>query len=104
MTYGQLTIFLNEEDMSGDQPLSEVLVQTLLNLGIQGAAVFRGAMGYGRHHLIHRKRLFGMADDRPVLILAVDLEERLRAVIPEIRRFLPKGLITLQAVEILVED
>jgi uncharacterized protein len=103
MTTSQLTIYLNQEDMAGDQPMGEVLLQTLLNLDVRGATVLRAHMGYGRHHLIHKDRLFGMADDWPLLVVAIDAEDRLRSVLPVLRQLLPHGLMTLQSVELVPE-
>ena len=97
----QLTIYLNESDLSGDLPLHEVIVRRLLHLEILGATVTRGLMGYGKHGKVHRKRLFGVSDDRPIIITTVDDAARLRTVLPELKAMVPEGLITLQDVEVV---
>ena len=97
----QLTIYLDESDRSGDLPLHEVIVRRLLALDIAGATVTRGVMGYGHHHKVHRQRLFGVSDDRPIIITTVDDESRLRPVVAELRAMVPEGLFTLQDVETL---
>ena len=94
-----LTIYLNETDTRGDLPLHELLVRRLLHLEIAGATVMRGVMGYGKHGKVHRKRLFGVSDDRPIVISAVDDEPRIRAVLPELKTLVHEGLITLQEVD-----
>jgi len=96
----QLSIYLNEADMSGEVPLHELVVRRLLHCDIAGATVHRGLMGYGKHGKVHRKRLFGVSDDRPLLITAVDVEARIRAVLPEVRSLVREGLITLHEVEV----
>lgn len=95
----QMTIYLNETDMHGELPLYEFIVRRLLHLNVIGATVVRGMMGFGQHGRVHRQRLFGVTDDRPILILAVDDTEHLRSIIPEIRKLIPGGLVTLQPVE-----
>jgi uncharacterized protein len=97
----QLTIYVNEADRRGDLPLHEVLVRRLLHLEIAGATVTRGVMGYGQHHKMHRKRLFGVSDDHPMVITAVDEDERIRAAVIDIRTLVSEGLVTLQEVESL---
>ena len=97
----QLTIYLNESDSSGDLPLHEVIVRRLLHLEILGATVTRGLMGYGKHGKVHRKRLFGVSDDRPIIITTVDDAARLRMVLPELKAMVPEGLITLHDVEVV---
>jgi PII-like signaling protein len=97
----QLTIYLNETDMSGELALYEVIVRRLLHLHIAGATVVRGVMGFGKHERVHRKRLFGVTDDQPILVIAVDETERIQAVLPEIRAMVREGLVTLQEVEVV---
>lgn len=96
----QLTIYLNEADMVGDIPLHEDLVRRLLHFDIAGATVTRGLMGYGKHGKLHRKRLFGVSDDRPLIITAVDDESRLRPILQELKSLVTEGLITLHEVEV----
>ena len=97
----QLTIYLNEEDRIGDVKLHEDIVRRLLHFEIAGVTVTRALMGYGRHGKMHKKRLFGISDDRPIVITAIDDEARIRAILKELRALLPEGLITLQEVEVL---
>ncbi len=95
----QLTIYLNEADMHGETPLHEDVVRRLQRLDVAGATVTHGMMGYGKHGKVHRKRLFGVTDDRPVVITAVDDESRIRPIIVELRAIVQEGLITLHEVE-----
>ncbi len=97
----QLTIYLNEADRIGDIPLHEDVVRRLLQFDIAGATVTPGLMGYGKHGKVHRKRLFGVADDRPVVITAVDDEARIRPILTELKALVPEGLITLQELEVV---
>lgn len=85
-----LLIFLSESDTHRDLPLYEALVRKLNSRGVSGATVQRGVMGFGQGHHVHRDRLFGVSDDRPITILAADTEERLRAAVPELRELAPK--------------
>ncbi len=97
----QLTIYLNEADRMGDIPLHEDIVRRLLRFEIAGATVTFGMMGYGKHAKVHRKRLFGVSDDKPVIIIAVDEERRIRPILPELKSVLLEGLITLHEVEVV---
>lgn len=97
----QLTIYLNEADMHGEVPLHETIVRKLLHLEVAGASVMQGVMGFGRHHQVHRKRLFGVSDDRPIVITAIDDEAKIRSVLPEIQTLVKEGLITCTEVEVL---
>jgi PII-like signaling protein len=95
----QLTIYLNEADRIGEVPLHEDILRRLHHLGIAGATVTRGLMGYGKHGRVHHQRLFGISDDRPVVITAIDDEEHIRPILTELRTLVVEGVITLHAVE-----
>lgn len=90
-----LVIFLAETETSGDLPLYEALVRKLNQKGIQGASVMRGVMGFGKDHHVHRGRLFGVSDDRPLMIVAADAEAALRNVVPSLRKLAPTAPMLL---------
>ncbi|HEY3443040.1 MAG TPA: DUF190 domain-containing protein [Paludibaculum sp.] len=96
-----LLIFLSETDTHRELPLYEALVRKLNSRGVSGATVHRGVMGFGQGHHVHRDRLFGVSDDRPITILAADTEERLRAALPGLRELAPKIPMLLVDVESL---
>jgi PII-like signaling protein len=96
-----LLIYVDESLRSGDAPLYEAVIRRLARMDIRGATVHAGIMGFGQHHEIHRKRLFGVSDDRPITISVADTEEKLAAVLPEIRAMIPKGLVFLMDGQII---
>ena len=59
-------------------------------------------MGYGAHGRIHRKGLFGVSDEKPVMVEAVDSEEKIREVRPHLMPMIKEGLVFLQDAEVLV--
>src|SRR5437868_12821431 len=98
-----LVIYVDESDMwEGAQPLYEAIVRRMRQLEIAGATVQTGIMGFGSHQKVHHKRLFGISDDRPVIITAVDNEAKLRKALPEIRGMVREGLIVMLDVELFV--
>lgn len=99
-----LLIFIAETDMWQDVHLYAAIVTKLERQGIAGATVNLGLMGYGRHRRIHRKGLFGMSDDKPVTIMAVDTEDKLRAALPSIIPMVREGLILLQDAEVIFKS
>jgi uncharacterized protein len=79
-----LSIYIDETDRWHNMSLAEAIVFALERNGIAGATVLEGKMGYGIHRRVHRKGLFGVADEKPVLILAVDADQRLRSVLSQL--------------------
>jgi uncharacterized protein len=90
-----LIVFLNEVDRIGDEPLYEVLMRRLKHRDVAGATAQHGVMGFGRHHHLHHKGLFGISDDRPITVTVVDTEEKVRALLPDIRALVPEGLMLI---------
>ena len=97
-----LVILVDETDTWQQIPLYEAIVRRLQQLDIAGATVQLGVMGFGSHMKVHRKRLFGISDDRPVTILVADSESRLRRILPEIRGMVREGLLVLLDAELIV--
>jgi len=98
-----LLIYIDETDTWGNSkiPLYEAIVEKLFELGIDGATVHSGIMGYGANRRLHKKRLFGVTDDRPVLVSAVDNEARIRAVLPALKQMVAEGLMLLVDGEVI---
>ena len=98
-----LILFVNEADMWHNRPLYQAIVERLRQLEIAGATASAGLMGFGHHHRMHAKGLFGVADDRPITITAVEEETKLRAVMPEIRTMVREGLMLLVDAELIAD-
>jgi uncharacterized protein len=90
-----LLVFVDENDRSETTPLYEAIIRRLRQLGVAGATAQTGMMGFGSHHLMHQRRLFGITDDRPVIISVVDSEALLRQIVPEIQAMVREGLIVM---------
>ena len=73
-----LVIYVDETDLWGTGSLYEAIVRRLRQLGLAGATAQVGMMGFGSHGKVHRKRLFGVSDDKPVVITVVDEEHKIR--------------------------
>jgi PII-like signaling protein len=99
-----LLIFVNEVDLWEGMPLADAIVHRLMRLNVAGATAHVGALGFGRHMPLHHKGLFGIADDRPVTITAVDEEQKIRKLIPEIRGMVIDGVILLLDAELIAEQ
>ncbi len=98
-----MLIFLDETDTWGEPrvPLYEAIVESLMQAGISGATVHNGIMGFGANRQLHRKRLFGVTDERPVTITAIDSEVKLRALLPKLQGMMREGLVFLVDGEVL---
>jgi PII-like signaling protein len=96
-----LLVYIDETDMWGQTPLYQAILRRLRQLEVAGATAQAGLMGFGSHKQLHRKRLFGISDDRPVVISVVDEEARLRSILPEIRSMVVEGAVVLLDAEVI---
>jgi len=100
----RLTVYIDEADMHGDVPLYESVVRRLLSLEAAGATVQTGIMGFGKHGRVHRKRLFGISDDRPVTITVIDNAAKIERISDDLRRLVTEGLIVVEDVLVVMPD
>jgi PII-like signaling protein len=94
-------IYIGEADQHAGKPLYQAIVELLRTRGLAGATVLRGIEGFGANARLHTTRLLRLSEDLPVLIEAVDREDRIRALLPELDEMVGDGLITLEKVEVL---
>jgi PII-like signaling protein len=94
-------IYIGESDTWHGRPLYEAIVHLLRERGLAGATVIRGIEGFGARQHLHTTRILSLTTDLPILIEAVEQEDRLRAVLPEIDAMVGDGLITLEKVDVI---
>jgi len=96
-----LRIYLGEQDKWHHQPLYEAIVMKAREMGLAGATVLRGPMGFGAHSHLHTAKILRLSEDLPVLIEIVDKEEKINAFLPELDKLLGDGLVTLEKVRVI---
>ena len=96
-----LRIFVGESDQWHGKPLYMAIVERLRENGLAGATVLRGVEGFGAHSHLHTARILRLSEDLPVVIETVDLEERIRSVLPMLDEMVSEGLVTLETVEVI---
>jgi len=98
---GQLArIFIGESDVHEGQPLYRVIVLKARELGLAGATVLRGAMGFGANSKMHTTRLLELSTDLPILIEIVDSAEKIALLLPFLDEVVAEGLITIESVHV----
>ncbi len=95
----EVKIFLDEADQYEGKPMHEQVMRYLMHHNIAGASVFSAMMGYGRKHHLHSPRKIGGMDEEPVMILFIDEEEKVRAVMPHLKEIVKEALIVQRTVE-----
>jgi hypothetical protein len=96
-----LRIHFGEDDMCEGTPLYEAIVNKCRELGIAGATVYRGLVGYGGSTLIRRSHLLPFTHEAPILVQIVDTEENIRKLLPYLDEVVGEGLIATSDVEVI---
>ena len=96
-----LRLFIGESDEFEGRPLHEAIVLKARELGLAGATVLRGPMGYGRSSRLHTAKILRLSDDLPLVIEVVDTEPRIDRLLDVAEPMLGSCLVTLEKVRVV---
>jgi uncharacterized protein len=96
----QAQIFFDKDKFKEDKPMTDYIMEFLIENQIIGATAFRGDLGFGEKRQINRPgRLFSF-DEPPMVVTFVDEDEKVRKVLTSFRKKVKSGFIVLTHVEI----
>lgn len=95
-----LRVFIGESDVWEGHPLYRAIVLKARELGLAGATVLRGAMGFGATSRVHTTKLLELSTDLPILVEMVDSAEKIAAMLPFLDAAVGEGMITIEAVKV----
>jgi PII-like signaling protein len=96
-----LRVYIGESDRFHHQPLYEAIVLKAREIGLAGATVFRGAMGFGASSHLHTAKILRLSMDLPVLIEIIDSAEKIAGFLPFLDEVVKDGLVTIEEVRIV---
>jgi PII-like signaling protein len=96
-----LRIYTEEGKQDGGRPLYEAIVFKAREMGLAGATVLRGPMGFGQSHAIHTAKILDLSAKLPLVIEIVDAEETIRAFLKALGGMRDIGLVTTEKVEVV---
>jgi PII-like signaling protein len=96
-----LRVFVGESDTWQGQPLYRAVVLKARELGLAGATVLRGPMGFGANSRVHTTKLLELSTDLPIVIEIVDTAEKIATILPFLDEAVAEGLITIEGVRVL---
>jgi PII-like signaling protein len=96
-----LVIFVGEADHWHQKPLYAAIVERARSLGMAGATVTRGIMGFGANSRVHTASILRLSEDLPVRIEIIDTAERVDAFLPELDQMVQEGCVATW--EVMIE-
>jgi PII-like signaling protein len=97
----KLRILIGESDRWEHKPLYEAIVLKAREIGLAGATVLRGAMGFGKSSHLHTAKILRLSMDLPLVIEIVDSEEKIQAFLPALDGMMRGGLVTLENIRVI---
>lgn len=96
-----LRLMIGESDEFEGRPLHEALVFKAREMGLAGATVLRGAMGFGRSSRMHTAKILRLSDDLPLVIEVIDTENQIARLLAEAEPMLGSCLVTLEKIRVV---
>ncbi len=96
-----LRVFVGEADTWEGEALYRAIVLQARELGLAGATVFRGPMGFGANTRMHTTGFLELSTDLPIVIEIVDTSDKIQSLLPFLDAAVAEGLITIEDVRVL---
>lgn len=94
-----LIAFVDEQDRWGNEPLYQSLLDRFTEHDLAGAVALPGIGAFGSDRIV--EGMEGYARTHPIAVMAIDSEEKLRELLPEIRPMVAGSMMILTDVEML---
>ena len=92
----KLSVYFGESLTVGSALASDALMACFADSRLTAVTLLRGIEGFGINRRIHAERFPDVSTDLPLLAFAVDTRDRIRAVLDDVDRAVPRGLVTLE--------
>ncbi|GIW88433.1 MAG: UPF0166 protein [Isosphaeraceae bacterium] len=97
----RVTVYIGSSDTWHGSNLAVAIVEQCRKLGLAGATVTRGIMGYGKTSHIHRPHLLGLSQDLPEKVEIIDQPDRIAILLPILQQMVTGGLVVIEDVHII---
>jgi PII-like signaling protein len=97
----RVTVYVGSADTWGERNLAVAIVEQCRAMGMAGATVSRGVMGFGKHSVIHKAHFLGLSDDLPEKIEVVDRPEEIDRLLPVLDQMIGGGLVVVEDVHVV---
>lgn len=96
-----LRVFIGESDKWHGKPTYEAIVLKAREMGLAGATVFKGVLGFGADSRLHTYKILRLSEDMPMVIEVVDAKEKVEALLVQIDEMVQEGLVTIEPVRVI---
>src|ERR1700691_2694699 len=97
-----MRIHICESDRWHGKPLYEAIVELLRREKLSGATVLRGVGGFGSSSVYHTDKVLRLSPDVPIVTQAIEANERIEQILPQLDEMIGGGLVTLEKVRVIL--
>jgi PII-like signaling protein len=97
----RVTVYVGSSDTRDGRNLAVAIVERCRALGMAGATVSRGLMGFGKQSVIHKAQIMGLSSDLPEKVEVVDRPEEITRLLPVLEQMVGGGLIVVEDVHVV---
>lgn len=97
-----LRIFIGEQDKHDGKPLYEALVMKARQMGMAGATVLRGVLGFGANSVVHTDKILRLSQSLPMVVEIVDTPAKIESFLPTLDEMMQEGLVTLEKARVII--
>jgi PII-like signaling protein len=97
----RVTVYVGSSDTRKGRNLAVAIVERCRALGMAGATVTRGIMGFGKQSVIHKAHVLGLSSDLPEKVEVVDRPEEIARLLPVLEPMVGGGLIVVEDVHVV---
>jgi PII-like signaling protein len=88
-----IAIYVGEADHWHHKPLYAAIVEKAREMGLAGATVTKGIMGFGANSRMHTASILRLSEDLPLVIQIVDTVERVESFLPLLDEMVGEGMV-----------
>jgi PII-like signaling protein len=97
----RMTVYIGSADTVNGRNLAVAIVEHCRAMGMAGATICRGVMGFGKRSVIHKAHLLGLSDDLPERVEIIDRAEEIERLLPVLDGMVKGGLIVVEDVHVI---
>ena len=96
----RLRIYCSDDHRVAGRPIHEAIVERAQQLGLAGATVLRGVMGFGSDSHIHTAKVLRLSNGLPLIVEVVDRPERIESLLGALEPLGLRNFATLEPVSL----
>jgi hypothetical protein len=83
------------------RPLHEAILSACLEIGLDGATVYRGIEGFGVSAHIQRSSMWPSSNDPPIMVSIVGRDNKIARLLPRLDEMVAEGIVAISKAEIV---